>query len=58
LAMLTAIIIHSFDDDNEYCISAAEIKLIEDSRFRLLSEAKQTQKNGTHLSINPLVYQE
>ena len=56
--MLAVIIVHSFDDDNEYCISAAEIKLIEDSRFRLLSEAKQTQKNGTHHSINPLVYQE
>ncbi|MDD5269340.1 MAG: cytochrome o ubiquinol oxidase subunit I [Methylococcales bacterium] len=58
LAMLAAIIVHSFDDDNENCMSAAEIKLIEDSRFRVLSEAKQTQKNGTHLSINPLVYQE
>jgi cytochrome o ubiquinol oxidase subunit 1 len=58
LAILAAIIIHSFDDDNEYCISAAEIELIEERRFRVLREAKQTQKNGTHLSINPLVYQE
>ena len=58
LAMLAVIIVHSFDDDNEHCISAAEIELIEDRRFRVLREAKQTQKNGTHLSINPLVYQE
>jgi cytochrome o ubiquinol oxidase subunit 1 len=58
LAMLTAIIVHSFDDDNEYCLSAAEIELIEDSRFRLLSEAKKTLNNGTHLSIDPLAYQE
>jgi cytochrome o ubiquinol oxidase subunit 1 len=47
LAMLTAIIIHSFDDDNEYCLPAAEIELIEDRRFRVLSEAKQTLSNDT-----------
>ena len=45
LAMLAAIIVHLFDDDNEHCISAAEIELIEDNRFRVLREAKQTLSN-------------
>ena len=47
LAMLAVIIVHSFDDDNEHCISAAEIELIEDRRFRVLREAKQTLSNDT-----------
>jgi len=47
LAMLAAIIVHSFYDDNEHCISAAEIELIEDRRFRVLLEAKQTLNNDT-----------
>jgi len=58
LAMVMVIIVRSFDDDNEYCLSAAEIELIEDSRFRLLTDAKQTLNNGTHHAINPLAYQE
>jgi cytochrome o ubiquinol oxidase subunit 1 len=45
LAMLAVIIVHSFDDDNEHCISAAEIELIEDRRFSVLREAKQTLSN-------------
>ncbi len=47
LAMLAAIIVYSFDDDNEYCLPAAEIELIEDRRFRVLREAKQTLSNDT-----------
>jgi len=40
------IIVRSFDDDNEYCLSAAEVELIEDSRFRLMTDAKQTLNNS------------
>jgi len=58
LAMLAVIIVRSFNDDNGYCLSAAEIELIEDRRFSLLAEAKQTLNNGAVLSINPLAYQE
>ena len=57
LVMPAIIIARSFDDDNDYCLSATEVELIEDRRFALLTLAKQTLNNGA-VPINPLAYQE
>ena len=56
--MLAIIIVRSFDDDHEYCLSAAEIERIENERFKLLTAAKQSLNNDTDLSVTPLAIQE
>ena len=41
LTMILAVIIRSFDDDNEGCIPASEIERIENNRFRQLTVGQQ-----------------
>ena len=36
VVMFAAVIVRSSDDDNEFTMSAAEVKAIEDERFRVM----------------------
>jgi cytochrome o ubiquinol oxidase subunit I len=40
LIMFAAVIVRSSDDDSEFTISAAEVKRIEDERFRLMGSGR------------------
>ena len=58
LAMLAIIIVRSFNDDNEYCLTAPEIERIENERFKLLTAVKQSLNNDTGFSVTSRCVQE
>ncbi|MCG8544232.1 MAG: cytochrome o ubiquinol oxidase subunit I, partial [Alphaproteobacteria bacterium] len=55
VAMWIAIIVRSSNDDTEFCLSAAEVKRIEDARFADLAQATRTEApDAAGLSAPPL----